>query len=100
MVACHSDEIIGSLLVTFEWSDWRNGVIWWIQSVYVQPEWRRRGVYRMLYEHTKTLAEAQGKVRGFRLYVEKENRIAQQTYLSLGMQASDYLLYEEIIGGR
>ena len=100
MVACDGSEVIGSLLVTFEWSDWRNGVIWWIQSVYVQPEWRRRGVYRMLYEHAKFLADTQGKVRGFRLYVEKANHIAQQTYLNLGMQESDYYLFEEIISGR
>jgi len=96
MVACDGNAVIGSLLVTFEWSDWRNGIIWWIQSVYVKPQWRRRGVYRKLYQHVKTLALAQGSVRGFRLYVEKENHIAQQTYANLGMQDSGYLLYEEI----
>ena len=97
LIACERQTAVGSLLVTFEWSDWRNGVIWWIQSVYVKPEWRRRGVYRRLYEHVKTLAAAQGSVRGFRLYVEKENVTAQQTYQSLGMRESDYLLYEEIV---
>ena len=97
MVACNQDQVVGSLLVTFEWSDWRNGIIWWIQSVYIKSQWRRQGIYRLLYEHVKALASVQGSVRGFRLYVEKENRIAQQTYANLGMQESGYLLYEEII---
>ena len=100
MVACDQNEVVGSLLVTFEWSDWRNGIIWWIQSVYIKPQWRRRGIYRKLYKHVKTLAAAQGSVRGFRLYVEKENHTAQHTYANLGMQESDYLLYEEMLDER
>lgn len=97
LVAEAAGEIGGSLMVTFEWSDWRNGLIWWIQSVYVQPAWRRRGIYRKLYQHVKMLAAAQGSVRGFRLYVERTNHIAQRTYASLGMVESDYKLYEEMI---
>lgn len=97
LVAANSEEVTGSLMITFEWSDWRNGLIWWIQSVYVKPEWRRRGIYRQLYQHVKTLAEQDGSVRGFRLYVEKENEIAQETYFELGMVDSGYKLFEEMV---
>ena len=97
LVAAAAAEVVGSLMVTFEWSDWRDGLIWWIQSVYVRPEWRRRGIYRDLYQHAKSLGAAQGSVRGFRLYVEKDNVVAQRTYASLGMRESDYKLFEEMI---
>ena len=96
LVAEASGEPVGSLLVTFEWSDWRNGLIWWIQSVYVKPEWRRRGIYRMLYTAVKQRAQGEGKVRGFRLYVEKDNRIAQQTYAALGMREAPYKIFQEL----
>jgi len=87
----------GSLLITYEWSDWRNGVIWWIQSVYVPQEYRRRGIYSRLYEFVKEKAKQEGNVRGFRLYVEKENTVAQKTYSKLGMEESHYLMFEEMI---
>ena len=90
-------EVIGSLMVTYEWSDWRNGLFWCIQSVYIKPEFRRRGIYSRLYEFVKETASAQG-VCGFRLYVEKENRIAQETYEKLGMAESHYVMYEELSG--
>ncbi|HYP52850.1 MAG TPA: GNAT family N-acetyltransferase, partial [Pyrinomonadaceae bacterium] len=93
-------EIVGALMVTFEWSDWRNGLFWWIQSVYVRPDWRRRGVYRALYDFLKQLAAGpgyRGYVCGFRLYVEKRNVIAQQTYERLGMTETYYKMYEEEI---
>jgi ribosomal protein S18 acetylase RimI-like enzyme len=93
-----SIQAVGSLMVTFEWSDWRNGLFWWIQSVYIKPEFRRRGIYRRLYEFVKELATAED-VCGFRLYVEKENRIAQRTYEKLGMSESHYVMYEELLGG-
>lgn len=89
--------VVGSLLVTYEWSDWRNGLFWWIQSVYIKPEFRRRSIYRRLYEFVKVKAAGQG-VCGFRLYVEKENRIAQRTYEQLGMTESHYVMYEELLG--
>lgn len=91
-----SRQPVGSLMVTYEWSDWRNGLFWWIQSVYIKPEFRRRGIYRRLYEFVKELATAQD-VCGFRLYVEKENRIAQRTYEQLGMSESHYAMYEELL---
>ncbi len=89
------DQLIASLMVTTEWSDWRNGLFWWIQSVYVVPEWRRRGVYRSLYQHVVKLAECDETVCGFRLYVEHENHTAQQTYTTLGMHKVDYHVFEQ-----
>jgi GNAT superfamily N-acetyltransferase len=91
--------VVGCLMVTQEWSDWRNGLFWWIQSVYVEPPWRRRGVYRRLYEFVRQQADAQGGVCGFRLYVEKDNADAQATYRALGMAETDYLIYEALQPG-
>ena len=88
----------GQLMVTYEWSDWRNGWIWWIQSVYVAPERRRLGVYRALYHRLEQLAAEAGNVRGIRLYVMRENFIAKRTYESLGMRHSEYDLYETEFG--
>lgn len=98
-VAEQDGRVIGCLMVTNEWSDWRNGLFWWIQSVYVVPQWRRRGVYRRLYEFVRGLAARDPAICGFRLYVEKENAVAQRTYSALGMAPTDYLLYEELRPG-
>ena len=95
LVAEQNAQVVGSLMVTTEWSDWRNGVFWWVQSVYISPDYRRKGIYAQLYSEVKALAELQQGVCGFRLYVEKENTIAQKTYGSLGMRQSHYLMYEE-----
>ncbi|MGI2859351.1 N-acetyltransferase family protein [Shewanella algae] len=95
LVAEIEGEIVGSLMVTFEWSDWRAADYYWIQSVYIKPEHRQKGIYRALYQEVKTLAEKQGGAASFRLYVEQENTRAQQTYQSLGMSQSHYLMYEE-----
>ena len=95
VVAEHRGRVVGCLMVTNEWSDWRNGIFWWIQSVYVEAGWRRKGVYRRLYDYVRALALRDPGVCGFRLYVEKENAVAQTTYESLGMKATDYLVYEE-----
>ena len=99
LVAEDGDQIAGSLMVTTEWSDWRNGVVWWVQSVYVREEYRRQGIYRSLYEEVKALAEQDPSICGFRLYVEKDNVNAQKTYESLGMEETDYLMYEELKKG-
>ena len=96
LVAESAGKIIGSLMVTTEWSDWRNGQFWWIQSVYVVPAWRRRGLYRRLYEKVKALAGANENVCGYRLYVEKENTTAQTTYDRVGMHETHYKIYEEL----
>lgn len=87
-------EAVGTLMLTHEWSDWRNGDWWWIQSVYVQPAARRSGVYRALYEHVRALALATPEVCGLRLYVERENANAQRTYESLGMRDAGYAMFE------
>jgi GNAT superfamily N-acetyltransferase len=99
LVAEHEGRVVACLMITNEWSDWRNGLFWWIQSVYVQQGYRRRGVYRQMYEEVRALAQADAGVCGFRLYVEKENEVAHATYASLGMQETDYLLYEELKPG-
>lgn len=97
LTALVNDEVAGCLLITREWSDWRNNLMWWIQSVYVKPEWRRRGLYSSLYYKVKEFAEAQDDVCGYRLYVEKENTRAQATYNSLGMTETHYHMYEELV---
>ena len=91
--------IQASLMITSEWSDWRNGTFWWIQSVYVRPHYRRQGLYRELYARVRELAEQEPSVCGFRLYVERENRAAQQTYSALGMEQTDYRIFEELVPG-
>lgn len=95
LVAQHEAEILGSLMITTEWSDWRNGDFWWIQSVYVLEKARRQGIYSQLYEKVKELALASGEVCGIRLYVENNNEIAQKTYDKLGMVDSHYKVLEE-----
>lgn len=87
---------VGCLLVTYEWSDWRCGDFWWVQSVYVAPEARRAGVFRGLYAHVKAMAAGAGAV-GVRLYVETENERAQATYDGLGMERCHYFMYEAML---
>lgn len=95
LVAEDKGEILGSLMVTYEWSDWRANNYFWIQSVYIRPQNRRQGIYRQLYQSVKAMAEQEGGAASFRLYVEQENIKAQQTYQSLGMEQSHYLMFEE-----
>jgi len=87
LVAEADHQVVGTLLVTTEWSDWRNGAYWWIQSVYVAPAFRRQGIYRQLYDQVKTLSN-ESNVCGYRLYVERDNQVAQNTYRSQGMRES------------
>jgi ribosomal protein S18 acetylase RimI-like enzyme len=89
-------DIVACALITYEWSDWRNGPIWWLQSVYVSIAHRRQGLFRRLYGHLRKVAQAQG-APALRLYVDRDNNAAQQTYRSLGMHASHYDLYEETL---
>jgi GNAT superfamily N-acetyltransferase len=84
----------GQMMITFEWSDWRNGVFWWIQSVYTVPEFRRRGVFRALYQYVEELAKLEGNVCGLRLYVEDSNHRAQETYGRCGMKETGYRVLE------
>jgi GNAT superfamily N-acetyltransferase len=88
--------VIGQAAVTREWSDWRNGWLWWYQSVYVRPDSRRRGVFRALHEHVRDAARTAGDVVGLRLYVEQANDRAQRTYQALGLTLGGYLVLEEI----
>lgn len=97
VVAEDAGKIAGGLMVTFEWSDWRDGWFWWIQSVYILPDYRGKRIYSLLYQFVKDEAQKQGDVCGFRLYVEKENEKAQKVYEKLGMESSHYLMYEEMI---
>lgn len=87
--------IIGQLLITSEWSDWRNGTFWWIQSVYVHQAWRRRGVYRSMHEYVLGEAETRKDVCGIRLYVEESNQAAQAVYRRVGLSPSSYRVFEK-----
>lgn len=95
VVAEEGGRIVGGLMVTYEWSDWRNGWFWWIQSVYILPEARGRRIYGDLYDFVKKCADESGNVCGFRLYVEKDNLRAQGVYQRVGMESSHYLMFEE-----
>jgi GNAT superfamily N-acetyltransferase len=88
------DGVLGQIMLTFEWSDWRNGWLWWIQSVYVRRDARRRGVFRALYRHVYDAARDDPTVIGLRLYMEHNNDTARQTYLRLGMEPTDYVLLQ------
>lgn len=92
------DQVVGQLMFTLEWSDWRNGWFWWIQSVYVAPDWRRKKVFSALYKHLEKLAQENHGVCGLRLYVESENRRAQAAYHSLGMKLTGYRVMEAEFG--
>ncbi|RMH08188.1 MAG: N-acetyltransferase [Nitrospirae bacterium] len=88
-------EVVGQTLVTFEWSDWRNATFWWLQSVYVRPQWRRRGVFRHLYQFVECLARKHSdQVAGIRLYVDYANLTAQTVYQALGFRPTSYQVYE------
>ncbi|MCE5202606.1 MAG: GNAT family N-acetyltransferase [Mizugakiibacter sp.] len=97
LIAERGGEAAGCLLVTHEWSDWRDGDFWWIQSVYVAAHARRGGAFRALYAEVERRARARGDVCGLRLYVETENARAQATYAGLGMQRCHYYMYEALL---
>jgi ribosomal protein S18 acetylase RimI-like enzyme len=95
IVAEEDGVVLGSLMLTYEWSDWRNAWWWWIQSVYVRPEGRGRRIYSRLYDEVKRRAKEAGNVFGIRLYVEYENENAQRVYEKLGMEREHYHMYAE-----
>ena len=97
-IAEMDEAFAGQLMITWEWSDWRNGNVWWIQSVYVRPEFRRRGVFRALYGRAREEARRAGAV-GLRLYVERANAAGLGTYVALGMRRTHYDVMEEMFGG-
>ena len=96
-VAESDDQIIGQIGISFEWSDWRNGMLWWVQSVYVHQEFRRKGVYSSLYRHIESLARNDPEVIGVRLYVDKDNERAQETYAKLGMKKTNYEIMQILL---
>lgn len=98
LLAVLSETVVGQLMITYEWSDWRNGYFWWIQSVYVNQGHRKRGVYKALNEEVLNLARLNGGICGIRLYVDKDNTDAQQVYRNLGMSESNYDMYEIELG--
>lgn len=93
-VAQENDEVIGCLMTTFEWSDWRNGTVLWIQSVYVAKDHRGKGIYKKLYSHIKQLVNDDPDLKGIRLYVDKNNHDAQEVYKNLGMNGEHYSVFE------
>ncbi len=95
-IAMSGSDVAGQIMVTYEWSDWRNGMLWWIQSVYVPPEFRRQGVFSAMYKHVESLATADADACGLRLYLEKNNERAKETYLSLGMKEPGYQVMQAI----
>jgi ribosomal protein S18 acetylase RimI-like enzyme len=88
--------VVGSLMVTTEWSDWRNGSFWWIQSVYVQPKFRQLGVFRALYKEARDRAVNSAGVCGCRLYVERDNTTAQAVYARRGLIETNYKVFEDL----
>jgi ribosomal protein S18 acetylase RimI-like enzyme len=100
VVAETAAAVVGSAMITFEWSDWRCGLFWWFQSVYVKPQFRRQGVFRKLYEFVRERASRQGLVCGLRVYVEQSNRAARDVYAALGMERTGYdRIYEQLFPG-
>lgn len=93
-VAESQGRVVASLLITYEWSDWRSGMVWWIQSVYTIPEFRKRGVYAALYAHIRAQVEPDPSIRGIRLYVDNRNVDAQKVYARLGMEGEHYRVFE------
>lgn len=92
---CEIDgKIIGQIMYTFEWSDWRNGIFLWVQSVYVNKDYRGKGIFKALYNHIKSICDNDEDICGIRLYVERENCVAQKTYSNLGMKECNYYMYE------
>lgn len=90
-----ADRVAGQTMVTIEWSDWRNGFFWWIQSVYIAAAFRRQGIFRAIYRQIQSEAKAEKDVCGIRLYVYHSNERAMETYRSLGMIESNYRFFEE-----
>ena len=93
-VAQENGTIIGSLMITLEWSDWRNGWVWWIQSLYVLPEYRQKGVFKQMYNYLQEVVKGRDDVKGIRLYVDQSNFRAQKVYQAIGMCGEHYTTYE------
>ena len=90
----HQGTVVGQAMITYEWSEWENGDLWWIQSVYVHPDYRRQGIFKMLFRHIESLARNEPKIKGLRLYVMDNNKTGQSVYKKLGMAYTGYHVYE------
>ena len=95
-VAMEGKEVVGCFLITYEWSDWRNGMVWWLQSVYVSETSRKSGVFRKMFEHVMIAIEQDPGIIGLRLYVDKTNERAMKVYEGMGMDGSHYTVYEKM----
>ena len=91
-------KVVASLMTTYEWSDWRNSMVWWLQSVYILPEYRRRGIFRKMYDHVKDHVQQDDTVSGIRLYVDTSNEQAHKVYEAVGMDGEHYRLFEWMKG--
>jgi GNAT superfamily N-acetyltransferase len=100
LLAEKDDRVVGQTLITYEWSDWRNGNFWWIQSVYVDPAERKSGIFRALYQHVLRTAQERPDIIGLRLYVHRDNQRAHEVYRSLGMNPAHYNMFEVDFSGR
>ena len=94
-VAESDGNVIGQTMITYEWSDWRNGVIWWLQSIYVKPDYRKQGVFKAIFHHIETLAKNDPQIKALRLYVMKNNQSGKSAYKKLGMNNSNYIVYDK-----
>ncbi|MGC3942958.1 MAG: GNAT family N-acetyltransferase [Chryseolinea sp.] len=95
-VATDGKEAVGCFLITYEWSDWRNGMVWWLQSVYVHESARKSGVFRKMFDHVSNIIEHNPGIIGLRLYVDKSNERAMKVYEAMGMDGSHYTVYEKM----
>lgn len=93
-VAEDGNDVVGCHMITYEWSDWRNGMVWWLQSVYVKQSHRQKGVFRKMYENLSSVVKNDPGIIGLRLYVDKTNERAQQVYAAMGMNGDHYTVYE------
>jgi len=94
-VAETEGNVVGQTMITSEWSDWRNGTIWWMQSVYVHPSYRKQGVFSKIFKHIETIAKKKSTIQSLRLYVMQNNQAGLKTYQSVGMNNTGYLVYEK-----
>ena len=95
-IACDGDEVVGCHMITYEWSDWRNGMVWWLQSVYVKESYRKKGIFKMMYDNVISMIRKDPNLIGLRLYVDKSNERAMKVYGAMGMDGSHYTVYEWI----
>ena len=97
-IASDGDEVVGCHMITYEWSDWRNGMVWWLQSVYVKESHRKMGIFKMMYDNVITMIKNDPNLIALRLYVDKSNERAMKVYAAMGMDGSHYTVYEWIKG--